>query len=386
MKLLRSHCISLTILLPGLLFLVMQANGQVRVTKISSPQDLQGKKGLVYTLPRTYAEVEIVVAKTRQIPGPLAEYAREFLGTSDVVTKETSEYSIGSASVTFFREPDPNQIYMIEKEEKAQGEIWIGFGPENKTVCLEKFPKESSPKGFSEWDNASFQQFDTEGIYSKYSSSAVREKVDTIIRKISIDTLVIEEKMLKRSMVEYPARDKAQEAIDQVHRIESDMYNLLIGYQETPYSKDALEFMYSRLEKERQDYLSLFTGVTVNENLVFQFRVNPDPSKDSQAYPIAGFTTTGGLVAVDDQNTINLLLTPEKTWSSLSDAAASQGPKGIVYRIPVIVPYNLDYKGKSLASGNFQVDQFGSLLALPPEFKKVELNLETGSIRSVVME
>ena len=374
------------IILSCLLILIQEASGQVKVTRISTKESITGKKGIVYALQRSVVDVEIVVVKSQQIPGPLAEYAREFLGTSDVIVKNQTNYTIDDAILKVSNEPDPGQVYFIEREDKSQGEIWIGFGPDRKTVTIENFPKENSPKGFENWGNDAFAQIDEPGVYSRYSASAVREVIDTIIRKVSIDTLIIEDKVLKRSMVEYPDRDKAQEANDQIRRIEADMYNLLIGYQETPYSREALEFMYNRLQSERQDYLSLFTGVTLKESVVFHFLVTPDPLAESNAYIIAGFSPTAGLIEAAEDNAISVLFSPDKIWTSLSDASIGETSKGIVYRTPVNVPVRMEYKGKVLASGNFEILQFGSLLSLPPEFKKVEIDLESGTIRSVVME
>jgi hypothetical protein len=386
MKRYHSLFIYPTLILSCLLILLQEAPGQVKVTRISSQESITGKKGIVYTLQRSVVDVEIVVLKSQQIPGPLAEYAREFLGTSDVIVKNQTDYTIDHATLKVSNEPDPGQVYFIEREEKAQGEVWIGFGQGRKTVIIENFSKETSPKGFESWENDAFEQIDEDRVYSRYSSSAVREVIDTIIRKVSIDTLVIEDKVLKRSMVEYPDRDKAQEAIDQIRRIEGDMYNLLIGYQETPYSREALEFMYARLQAERQDFLSLFTGVTLTESVAFHFLVTPDPTAESNVYTVAGFSPTAGLIEAAEDNAISIAFIPDKMWTSLSDASIGETSKGIVYRTPVNVPVKLEYKGKVLASGNFEILQFGSLLSLPPEFKKVEIDLESGTIRSVVME
>jgi hypothetical protein len=375
------------ILLTGILLLASSGLfGQVRVSKLNSREDLAGKRGIVYNLPRTVVHVDVTVSKVQQFPGPLADYAGEFLGVSDVVVKNHVEYRFENAEMIFCTEPDPNQHYIIEKEEKGQGEIWVGFGPPGQTITVETFPKEATPKGFSQWDNGLYQAIDTPGLYSRYSASATRVLIDTIIRRISIDTLTIEEKILKRSLVAYPDRDKAMETIDRIRRIEDDIYNLLIGYQETPYSKETVEFMYDKLQAERQEYLALFTGVTVKENLVFHYNIVPDPSMESQEYVVTGFSPSTGLVEATDDNKLSVVIHVDEKSLPLTETSKDQSPGGIVYRIPVHLPVSLEYKGKELASGNYEIKQMGSLLALPPEFKKVELNLETGTIRSLVIE
>jgi hypothetical protein len=361
-------------------------SGQVRVTRFNDPSQIAGRKGIVYSLPRTALDVEMTVTKTQIYPGPLAEYAREFLGTGEVVTKPTTEYNLAGAELKSCNEPDPDQTYIIEKEEKSQGEIWVSFSQDGKMIGIDNFPKESSPKGFAQWDNAVFGLQDEAGLYPRYSASAIREKVDTIIRRVSIDTLMIEEKILKRSMVEYPDRDKAEEAADRIRRIDSDIYNLLIGYQETPYPKESLEFMYSKLQEERREYVSLFTGLTVKENLVFQFRVVPDPSRESQRYDLGGFSPVSGLVEAAGDNSISLVIDRDGVPAGTASGPSAPNPSGIVYRTPVVLPVGIEYQGKEITSGYFEILQFGALQSLPPEFKKVELDLERGLVRSVVME
>jgi hypothetical protein len=330
--------------------------------------------------------VDLTVSKVSQFPGPLAEYAREFLGVGDPVTKNSEEYRLEGASICALREPDPSQTFLVEKEDKSQGEVWVSLSPDGQVISMESFAKESTPKGFDQWEPGNYTALDESGLYSKYSASATREVTDTIIRKVSIDTTMIEEMTLKRSLVEYPDRDKAQEAIDRIRQIESDMYNLLNGYQETPYSRDALEFMYGKLQAERQEYISLFTGVTVKENIIMHYNIIPDPAKDNQDYIFSGFSPETGIIPATDENKISLVIGQNSESKPVSNPSAGESQSGVVYRIPAFLPVSISYNGKVIASGNFEIMQLGSLLALPPQFKKFELDLATGMLRTLVME
>ena len=106
-----------------LVFLVILLTGtahgvfaQVRVTKITSPEMLNGKSGIVYTLPGTQIFVDLKIVRTQEFTGPLAEYAGEFLGIDEVITKNAVNYTVESAAISAVTEPDPAQIYLIEKE------------------------------------------------------------------------------------------------------------------------------------------------------------------------------------------------------------------------------------------------------------------------------
>ncbi len=358
---------------------------QVRVTQITSPDMLSGKKGIVYTLPRTIIDVDLWITKTQQFPGPLAQFARDYIGLDNVITKSVVSYSIDKTGLRASTEPDPGRIYLIEKEEKISGQIWISFGKPAPVLTIEKFDKTPAPEGFTSWNENLFVTPDAEHLFRKYTESPTRLVIDTIIRKVSIDTMVIEQKIFKRSMVEFTDEEKAQEAAEQIRKIEQDKYNLLIGYQETAYSRETLEFMCSQLDAQKREYLKLFTGVSVTENLKFDYQVIPEADNEDQKYSVAGFSKSNGLVAPEGQNEISVSLKSDAgNISFVPDANLAY--TGLVYRVPRTVEAVLSFQGKELASQRMEVLQLGSVLALPLEFKKVEFDAVTGELRSVVIE
>jgi hypothetical protein len=360
---------------------------QVRVSKVTAPEMMAGKKGIVYTLPRTAIYVDLFVSKTQQFPGPLAEFAPDYIGIDDAITKSAVNYAIENATVFSGPEADPNQVYLIEKEEKSSGEIWISFGKSSPLLTMEKFDKTVSPPGFLSWNEHLFLAPDPAYLFKKYTESPTREVIDTVIRRVSIDTLVIEEKIFKRSMVEFSDQEKAQEAADKIRQIEKDKYNLLVGYQETAYSREAMEFMFNKLEEERIEYLKLFTGVTVKEVLKFNYQFFPDSGKEEQVYKLAAISKTSGMTAPDGQNDVKVtLLTDAEIKKPVEPATGQAVATGLVYRIPMSARVVLTIQGKEMDSKRIEILQFGSIQSLPPEFKKVEIDLETGTLKSVVLE
>lgn len=361
-------------------------NAQVRVTKVADQAALSGKKGIVYSLPRTRIHISLLVKKTENFAGPLAEYAKSMAGLAHVIDKNTVSYSIEDVSVFTTTEPDPGQVYLLEKEEKSQNEVWISFGKTAPVMTLERFDKSSHPAGFSSWNNNLFIAPEQDGLFRKYTDSPTREIVDTIIRKVSIDTVVLVDKIFKRSMVDFSDEEKAQEAAAKIRQIEQDQYNLLIGYQETAYSIESLRFMYEKLEEQRQEYLKLFAGVSVEEVILFDLPVVPDATMEEQAYPVAGFSKTVGLTTAEGQNAIQLKLKQDD--ASVLNPGKGDGPSGpgIVYRAPGKVNAVVTFQGKELISLQLDVLQLGALLSLPPDFKRVEFDMETGGLKTVVLE
>jgi hypothetical protein len=205
-----------------------------------------------------------------------------------------------------------------------------------------------------------------------------------LIRKVSIDTLVVEEKIFRRSMVGVTDKEKASEALERIRQIEQDKYNLLVGYQETAYTREALEFMYSTLENERQEYLSLFTGVEVTQQLNFRFDILPDPSLESQEYAIGGFSESAGIIQTANDSKLTISIKADQLPLVFKEDEMSF--TGLVYRVPAMVTAILTWQDKELASGRFEVAQLGSIFALPPDFKRVEFDLLTGTVRQMVLE
>jgi len=359
---------------------------QVRVSKVTGPEMLSGKQGVVYTLPRTQIHVDLWISKTQQFPGPLAEFAGEYLGLDEVITKSSVNYVFENATIFTSTETDPNQVYLIEKEEKSSGEIWISFGKSTPLVTLEKFDKAIIPQGFASWNENLFIAHDPVNLYKKYTESPTREVIDTVIRKVSIDTLILEEKIFKRSMVEFTDREKAQEASDQIRQIERDKYNLMVGYQETAYSREALEFMYNKLEEQRVEYLKLFTGVSVKETLKFKYQFFPDAGKEEQEYRLAAFLKSSGMATPDGQNDVNISLLSDAVNMMPGELETGQSATGFVYRVPRIVTAVLSFQGKELDSKRLEILQLGAIQSLPPEFKRVEFDMETGALKTVVIE
>jgi len=360
-------------------------SAQVKVSRISGEDQLADKSGIVYQLPRTVLIADVEMVKTRQFAGPLAAYASEYMGIDDAIMKDAESFAIGHAAITAISEPDPDQVYLIEREDKSQEEIWVSFGKEPSIMIMEKFPKAMGPKGFAAWNEGLYKATERGGLFRKYTDSPTREVSDTIIRKVSVDTLVIEERIVMHSREEFSDVEKARDAADKIRQIEHDQYNLLIGYPETAYSKEALEFMLNRLENQRLEYLQLFTGVTIKESHLVSFPVIPDAEKEGQEYELAGFSKTTGITGIEGQNRIMLRLTLEENMIKTGNTGINP-VSGVVYRVPGYCRAELSYQDKELAAGRFEVLQFGSRMSLPATFKRIELDLHSGTLRNVVME
>ena len=69
-----------------------------------------------------------------------------------------------------------------------------------------------------------------------------------------------------------------------------------------------------------------------------------------------------------------------------SSTDENQPAMGFAYRVPQPVRVVLTYQEKELVSQRVDVLQLGPVLTLPPEFRRVEFDMESGALKTVVLE
>lgn len=73
---------------------------------------------------------------------------------------------------------------------------------------------------------------------------------------------------------------KARQAADAIMKSRNDQYMLVAGEQETPYSGDAIAKMLSELKAWENNYMSLFTGVTLRDTVKYVLFITPQTGAD----------------------------------------------------------------------------------------------------------
>jgi len=110
--------ISTIFIIISLLF-VLPVKAQVSVHHVTGETNVNDKQGIFYSLPRTLMKVDVVVKKIEYYAGPYAEYAGKYLDIDDAITSDYNEYKITDAKLSAISEPDPDQYYFLEIDEKA---------------------------------------------------------------------------------------------------------------------------------------------------------------------------------------------------------------------------------------------------------------------------
>ena len=261
----RRFCISFVLFISG--FFMNPGFAQVNVVHIDNNTSLSGKEGIFYSLPRTVIRIDVNIDRIENYKGPYSEFAMKYLGLKNVVLANSVEYKINSMKVTTSQQPDPDQYFFLELAGKlskgeqsgllsfTQSGLILGTIPEQAdTAAREENVVNKEEPGLATEKDVFPEVF-------KYSADVnFFEKVDTIIRKVNIDTMTLERQYLKRTVVEKSPEQKAKEASDYIVKIKDNRFNLISGFQEVNYNRETLEYMDTQLKQMEKEYLKLFTG------------------------------------------------------------------------------------------------------------------------------
>lgn len=375
-------------LLPG------SISGQVHVVPFGKGMPAIEKNGIFYALPRNVIKVQLTVSKTETFKGPYAEFAVKYLGLSSFISKNSVEYSISDVSLEVLAETDPEQYYFIELDEKAKSGRSLLFTM-NEQGFISGYTDVSKVPGRRKLiaDGKSLES----GAVSPFIDllqPKILEKVDTIIRRISVDTSTFEDIFIKRSISERSTEQLAKETAELIRKIDDNKFNLITGYQEVNYSKDALEFMISQLEKKKQEYLALFRGVSSTSVTQHVFYVTPGNNPDGMLETICGFSGSEGITMrnTPGAESVSLLIESMNQISSIREfitqrEVPSKGKRGLYYRIPEKARLSLKSGNRVVEQKEAMISQLGVVTYLPAGiFSYVKLNPFSGGIELISSE
>jgi len=373
--------------------------GQINVYRIDKNTITTGKDGVYYSLPRTVIKVNVTVDRIENYKGPYADYALKYLGLKNVVAANSVEYIINNIKVTTSAEPDPDQYYFVEfgdkisKGEKAglfslsESGLIIGtIQEEADTIREVRIIRSEEPPLISEKDV--FPE-----IFKYSADVSFFEKVDTIIRKVNIDTMTMEKQYLKRTVVEKSPEQKAKEAADFISKIKDNRFNLISGFQEVNYNKETLEYMDSQLKTLQKEYMKLFTGISIHKTLTFSFVYTPNPNQVNAEMPVFKYSKTKGIVDLDEPGgkVVTVKLQRSGTTGSLSaylKNATFDDKKnhGFFYRIPELAKVTVKLDENLQDETQCLVSQLGVVTYLPVNKWKVSFYKETGGVKGIVVD
>lgn len=348
--------------------------GQVMVSKVASGSAPSGE-GLYYTLPKTVLKVNLVLEKIDRKKGPLASYAAEYLGVDKVINTDEVAYLLLNADVDPVAVADPDQMYFVQlPTEKSKDERSVVFHLADNGALLSVNDNESQRviMPASEFQQTIMFAKESE-VFDYHASYNKKKRLDTIKRKITIDTVTINRFLFKTNWVDKSQREQAEEAAQQISRIREARYNLLTGYHEVNFG-ESLKFMDLRLTKMERDYLELFLGKetsTIVNLTIFYTPVKGE--KQAQIWR----SVSGEIVTLD--------ITTDVILKGLPDAP-STGPNNIYYRIPARSILKVTFNGDVYFNDMMPINQLGAVSTTSVSKAKLHFNPETGGLLSVIKD
>ncbi len=349
------------------------AFSQFRISKVSSNMNT-GPEGVVYGLPRTVIQLDISMQKIDKIPGPLADYATEYLGVSDYINKLSSTYKLLNVNVITFPEIDPdNSFYLQFAEQRGKDDPENAFHLSDIGTLISfnaKSEFENQPKLISNI-NQTYQVYN-DGNAFDYNAGYNRKKViDTIIRKINIDTVSIDRFTYRTNWANLTEKDKANEAALKIQSIREQRFNLLTGFQEVNYGGSII-YMDNELKKMENDYLQLFLGKELSSVEHYTVFVIAKEGEEKRKV----LTTENG-------DNIEIVFTKHGNTSLLPEKPV-QKENHLFYRVPENTTVEIDYNGKTFKTVSFPICQFGKLLMAPLNNTQLYFDPNTGNLLRIV--
>ena len=388
----------LLIAISFILFLPSINFGQISVFHIDKNAVNDHKEGIYYALPRTVIKVNVTVDRIENYKGPYSDFAFKYRGLKNVVEANSVEYKISGIKVTTSSEPDPDQYYLVVLGDKiSKGDKTGLFSLTESGLILGTIPGQQdslgSTKLIKQEDSPLVSEKDVFPEIFKYSADVnFLEKVDTIIRKVNIDTMTMERQYLKRTVVEKPPDQKAKEAADFITKIKDTRFNLISGFQEVNYNKETLEYMDTQLKILEKEYMKLFTGISIHKTLNFSFVYTPNPNQVNMEMPVFKYSKNKGVMELDEPGgkIVTVKIQRSGTTGALSaflkKVQEDKKDHGFFYRIPEQARVTVKLDENLQDETQCLVSQLGVVTYLPPSKWKVHFYRETGGIQGMGVE
>jgi hypothetical protein len=370
----KSRLLSYLIITFSLCVLPFSLLCQITVSKANG-QPPQGEvQGFYYALPRTVLKVDLTVEKLEQLRGPLAVYTENYLGTSDYISSNRNKYSILEVNVETLFEADPEQVYYVQFPlERSKEEKVLTFHLSEKGTLLAINDEKTSQTGQESVVDQTIIVMEGDDDFRYQPDYHRKKKIDTITRRVTIDTVSIERFIFKTSWVDKSDEDKANEAALQIANIRDARFNLLSGYQEVNYG-ESIRYMDMRLAEMERQYLELFLGKEVKtyETITVYFL----PQKNNVNNTL---TTLPGNAAID------ISINPRGNTSNIPETTASAA-NSIYYRIPELADVEISHDGKVHFRESMVIGQMGVISTAPINDTRTQFDPNTGTLTKMVKE
>ena len=351
--------------------------------------DLDVPSTVVYALPQTVLNVDVLVEKMIQKVGPFASFSEKYIGITPKITSDAIKWDVKSIAVSEKGDVDPQNFYKLTSVENYQPNL-IQLTPEGLIhgFNMTQFETEENIVLNSVKENV-----EVEIEYGKFSIDPnLLIKKDTIYKVVETDTAFIKVPELKEVAFAKSIEDKAKEAAHQLFKLRKRRFKILTAnFEVLPPDGKAYEVIVRELDKLEKEYLALFLGkeVSVMESGQFTYK----PSANDKGDVLFRISPSKGLVDVSDLKAVPVRVEFKNLGVTSELPILPQDPNVVAntlihYRIPgqaevmILKGKDILYKEKHI------IAQFGKVMTLPSqvllhEGYSIEFYPKTGAIKSI---
>ena len=263
--------------------LMMGSFAQIQVY----PADVVPEKGMKYVgsvryaLPTTTLKMTVSVSKVQDVRGYFADYAESLLGLTNIIQQNRTYYTLNSVDVEPIATPDESKIYCAYTSNADIAKLW----QEESRTATDVLA--AAPLNTYTIHTATLPDF-----FKNYADISYTQQSEAFVDTKIIDGVVTQVPASHTKTVSKSFESKAREAADAIMKSRRDQYNLVAGEQETPYSGEALQTMLAELKAWENNYMSLFTGISIADTITYVFYVTPESLSPVTAFY---FDATKGL-------------------------------------------------------------------------------------------
>lgn len=334
------------------------AMGMLACTAYAGAQDISvytpgSDEGIVYFLPKTALEVNVIATCVTYTPGELCQYANRYLRLNDVNPQAETHWEIKQVDVRSVGVPDSTKAYIIKlKDKNPMSNVELTADGLVKAINTSA-PETKKP------------------VYALEKPLAHENP-----RKYLTEDILMAGSMAK--MAEYTARE--------IYNIRESK-NLILRGQADAMPKDgaSLQLVIDNLDKQERALMQLFVGTTDREDRLLTVRIVPDNGFEDKV--AIRFSRLLGVLQAEDLagNPLYISLRNIAPIPLTDENKKKKKLEGAIYNIPGKGNVTVTYQGETCFEGELPITQFGTTEVLVSDlFKKantrVIFNPETGSI------
>jgi hypothetical protein len=355
----------------------------MNIVNLNKAQGL-GNFSNVYALPKTVVRVKVTAERENYFKGPYCQYAKSYLGLSDVLDENTHKWRISEVSFETYPIIDTTNFYLI--------------GTNNPDQMLQL---SMNKDGFLESINDKDQN-----VIGKQQISELGKTSEVLAGNIELQEIKLvsfsEIPIPKEIISKNTTSEQAAALANKILVLRDDRAAILVGdgYTQALPVGETMKTMISEIDKTLENYMVMFKGKVVKESFKYQFDFVPEePRKRTQAI-LFRFSEQNGIVDNSDVNGTPVIVEVEsyenlKQLEQLNKrqfylanvAGKNEIGKGFCYRVPETGIVRLMKNNRILQENKILIAQFGSVQALPSKYLDgkyiIRLYPELGALKSI---